>query len=134
MIKIVKVVAAVILHEGKILCALKGNHKYEYLSNKYEFPGGKVEQNETPEQAIAREIYEELNLDVGVKKHLITVTHEYPHFKIELITFLCETTTTNKLIIQEHKNIEWLSSSELLSLDWAAADLPIVNYLRENQI
>lgn len=132
--KIVKVVAAVILHEGKILCALKGNHKYEYLSNKYEFPGGKVEQNETPEQAIAREIYEELNLDIKVKKHLITVSHEYPNFKIELITFLCETTTTNKLIIQEHKNIEWLNSSELLSLDWAAADLPIVNYLRENQI
>ena len=93
-----------------------------------------MEQNETPEQAIAREIYEELNLDIKVKKHLITVSHEYPNFKIELITFLCETTTTNKLIIQEHKNIEWLNSSELLSLDWAAADLPIVNYLRENQI
>lgn len=132
--KIVKVVAAVILHESKILCALKGNHKYEYLSNKYEFPGGKVEQNETPEQAIVREIYEELNLDIKVKKPLITVSHEYPHFKIELITFLCETVTINHLIIQEHKNIEWLSSTELLSLDWAAADLPIVNYLRENQI
>lgn len=132
--KIIKVVAAVILHENKILCALKGDHKYAYLSNKYEFPGGKVEQNETSEQAIVREIYEELNLHIQVNKHLITLNHEYPHFKIELITFLCEISSINTLIIQEHNKIEWLSSSELLLLDWAAADLPIVNYLRENQI
>ncbi|ENU59529.1 (deoxy)nucleoside triphosphate pyrophosphohydrolase [Acinetobacter guillouiae] len=132
--KIVEVVAAVILHEKKILCALKGDHKYDYLSNKYEFPGGKVELNETSEQAIIREVFEELNLLIRVKKHLITVSHEYPNFKIELITFLCETYSINNLIIQEHKKVEWLNSSELLSLDWAAADKPIVNYLLENQI
>ncbi len=132
--KIIEVVAAVIFHENKILCALRGDHKFDYLSNKYEFPGGKVELNETAEQAIVREIFEELNLNIQVNKHLITVNHEYPHFKIELLTFLCETSSINNLIIQEHKKVEWLNYSELLSLEWAAADQPIVNYLLENQI
>ncbi|WP_121975923.1 NUDIX domain-containing protein, partial [Acinetobacter stercoris] len=63
--KHLKVVAAVIHHEGKILCAQKGTHKYDYLANKFEFPGGKVESNESNETAIIREIKEELNLSIS---------------------------------------------------------------------
>lgn len=132
--KIVKVVAAVITHENKILCAQKGDHKYEYLSKKYEFPGGKVEENETSEQALIREIFEELNIDVQIVKHLITVNHSYPDFNIELQTYLCNSNSITKLTLAEHKSIEWLAATELMQLNWAAADIPIVNYLLDNKI
>ncbi|AMW78898.1 DNA mismatch repair protein MutT [Acinetobacter sp. TGL-Y2] len=131
--KVLKVVAAVIVYEDKILCALKDTHKYGYLSNKYEFPGGKVELNESNEQALIREIKEELNLDITVNNHLITVNHSYPDFEIELISYLCTTLSTDNLIIQEHKEIKWLSSHVILKLDWAAADLPIVHHLSEKE-
>ncbi|KHF78441.1 Mutator mutT protein (7,8-dihydro-8-oxoguanine-triphosphatase) [Acinetobacter sp. neg1] len=132
--KKLSVVAAVIIHEGKYLCALKGGHKYPYLSNKYEFPGGKVEPNETAEQALRREIHEELNLAIDVKSYLLTVEHSYPDFQIELATYLCEATGINKLVIHEHQDIKWCQIGELEQLDWAAADLPIVQYLLNNKI
>ncbi|KYQ84282.1 DNA mismatch repair protein MutT [Acinetobacter sp. NRRL B-65365] len=132
--KKLSVVAAVIIHEGKYLCALKGEHKYSYLSHKYEFPGGKVEPNETAEQALIREIYEELNLTIDVKSYLLTVEHSYSDFQIELATYLCEATSIDELVIHEHQDIKWSHIEELEQLDWAAADLPIVQYLLNNKI
>ena len=132
--KKLSVVAAVILHQGKYLCALKGEHKYSYLSNKYEFPGGKIEFNETAEQALIREIHEELNLAIDVKSYLLTVEHSYIDFQIELATYLCEPTIIDELVIHEHKDIKWCHIDELEQLDWAAADLPIVQYLLNNKI
>ena len=132
--KKLSVVAAVIIHDGKYLCALKGEHKYAYLSNKYEFPGGKVEPNETADQALIREIHEELNLAIDVKSYLLTVEHSYPDFQIELATYLCETTSIDELVIHEHHGIKWSHIEELEQLDWAAADLPIVQYLLNNKI
>lgn len=128
------VVAAVIIHKGKYLCALKGEHKYSYLSNKYEFPGGKLEPNETAEQALLREIREELNLAIEMKSYLLTVEHSYPDFQIELATYLCEAIDIDDLVIHEHQDIKWCQVDELEQLDWAAADLPIVQYLLNKKI
>lgn len=128
------VVAAVIQYQGKLLCALKGKSKFPYLSNTFEFPGGKVELGETPEQALTREINEELNLDIQVQKYLLTVDHSYPDFKILLETYLCVCQDIDKLVLNEHISIEWLSIKELQQLHWAAADIPIVNYLLDNKI
>ncbi len=131
--KSLEVVAAVIQHQDKILCALKGEHKYPYLSNKYEFPGGKVEVEETLEQALIREIKEELNLDIEITEYLLTVEHAYPNFNIELTTFMCVTKTIEELALSEHQDVQWCSINELEQLDWAAADIPIVKYLLDNK-
>lgn len=134
MMKSLHVVAAVIVHQDKILCALKGEHKFAYLSNTYEFPGGKVELNETPEQALVREIKEELQIDIQVTQYLLTVDHTYPDFRIQLATYLCEVDSIDGLALTEHKAIKWCVTEELKQLDWATADLPIVHYLLDNVV
>ncbi|NUG02404.1 (deoxy)nucleoside triphosphate pyrophosphohydrolase [Acinetobacter oleivorans] len=131
--KSLEVVAAVIQHQDKILCALKGEHKYPYLSNKYEFPGGKVEAEEALEQALIREIKEELNLDIEVTEYLLTVEQAYPNFNIDLATFMCATKTIEELALSEHRDVQWRTIDELEQLDWAAADIPIVKYLLDNK-
>jgi 8-oxo-dGTP diphosphatase len=126
--KHINVVAAVIQHNGKTLCVQRNFNKYDYISFKYEFPGGKVENNESHEEAIIREINEELSLLIEIQKHLITVEHTYPDFKITMNTFLCSS-NSKELVLHEHIDFKWLEIPELLSLDWAAADIPIVNNL-----
>ena len=127
--KKIAVVAAVIKHEDKILCVQRAPSKYDYISLKYEFPGGKVEQGETPEQAIIREIQEELHMEIVVNSHLITVDYDYPDFSISLNTFLCHS-KNKELQLLEHVDYQWLAINELTTLDWAAADLPIVDELQ----
>lgn len=127
--KKIAVVAAVIKHEDKILCVQRAPSKYDYISLKYEFPGGKVEQGETPEQAIIREIQEELHMEIVVNSHLITVDYDYPDFSISLNTFLCHSNNKD-LQLLEHVDYQWLTINELTTLDWAAADLPIVDELQ----
>ncbi|MBF7685395.1 (deoxy)nucleoside triphosphate pyrophosphohydrolase [Acinetobacter sp. B10A] len=129
--KKIVVVAAVIQHEEKILCVQRSSSKYDYISFKYEFPGGKVENNETPEQAIVREIQEELAMQVIVDSHLMTVDYDYPDFSISLNTFLCFSGDKN-LQLLEHIDYQWLFVHQLNNLDWAAADLPIVEKLQKN--
>ncbi len=129
--KKISVVAAVIEFEGKILCVQKGTAKYDYLSYKYEFPGGKVEVGESLQQAIIREIAEELDMTISVRSHLMTVNHEYPDFTITMDTFMCNT-TTNKPSLTEHVDYHWLLREQLDTLEWAAADKPIVRELQSN--
>lgn len=126
--KTVHVTAAVIVKEGKILCVQRNENKYPYISNKWEFPGGKVEENEAVEDTIIREISEELNLKIIVQEHLIQVDHTYPDFRIIMDTFLCEI-ENGELQLNEHVDHKWLTKAELNQLDWAAADIPIVNQL-----
>ena len=97
------------------------------LPLKWEFPGGKVEPNETPEQAIMREIMEELNIEIEIKSRLEEVIHEYPTFNITLIPFICNY-IAGELKLYEHNQFLWLSPDTLLDLDWAAADVPIVKH------
>ncbi|MGV3765018.1 MAG: (deoxy)nucleoside triphosphate pyrophosphohydrolase [Chitinophagaceae bacterium] len=120
-----KVVAAVIEHNGKFLCMQKGKSKYPYLSNTFEFPGGKIEAGETPEAALVREVMEELNLAIVVGSSLEVIHHQYPDFSIDLLPFRC-TAATNTITLNEHVSFQWLEASALPSLHWAAADVPIV--------
>ena len=126
--KTIHVAAAVIIQKNKILCVQRNENKFEYISKKWEFPGGKVEENEKIEETIVREIKEELNLDIEVKNYLIQVDHCYPDFRIIMDTFKCEI-IGGKLCLNEHIQFLWLDKSELIKLDWAAADLPIVDTL-----
>lgn len=131
--KSISVVAAVILHQSEILCVQRNISKFDYISYKYEFPGGKIEERETPEQAIIREIQEELSMDIIVDSHLITVDHEYPDFSIKLEAFLCKT-KSKRLELIEHIDYQWLRVQDLLKLDWADADKPIIKELLKNDI
>ncbi len=126
--KKVEVVAAVIIHNQKILCVQRGENKYDYISKKFEFPGGKMEEGETKKQTIIREIKEELNMDIIPGKELETVEHEYPDFNLTMHSFICES-LNNEVFLTEHIDYIWLSISELVNLDWAGADIPIVQQL-----
>lgn len=126
--KPIDVVAAIIEHKGKILCVQRGPSKYEYVSRKWEFPGGKIESNELPKAAIKREISEELHMEILDPKFFTSVTHQYPDFKIKLDFFLCSVTMAD-IVLTEHINSAWLLTSEMSALDWAAADIPAVEKL-----
>ena len=126
--KIIKVVAAVIEFEGKYLCVQRGEHTYDYLSYKFEFPGGKLEEYETPEQALIREIKEELDYTIKVGRKLLTVDHEYPNFWLIMSVYLCQAHDTN-FVLKEHVQHKWMEKSQLIELDWAAADIPVVELL-----
>ena len=127
--KSVVVVAAVILHNQKILCVQRGPHKYDYISNKWEFPGGKIEEGESKEQTIIREIDEELGLQINIESQFITIEHQYNDFYLIMHSFICSCNEI-KLQLSEHINFKWLSIDELHNLDWAAADVPIVKALK----
>lgn len=126
--KQVEVVAAIIQHNDKILCVQRGENKLSYISKKYEFPGGKIEQGESKEETIIREIKEELNMEISVIKEFITVNHEYPDFHLTMHSYICSCENTS-VTLTEHIDYKWLSTSEMAQLDWAAADIPIVNKL-----
>lgn len=128
LMKTIEVVAAIIIHEGKILCVQRGPAKYDYISAKWEFPGGKVEEGETKKAAIVREIKEELHMDITVDTFFTTVQHAYPDFHLTMHSFLCSC-ATNDLTLTEHTDFKWLSKHELKNLDWAGADVPIVEKL-----
>jgi len=123
--KKIEVVAAVIQHKGKILAVQRGPAKYDYISEKWEFPGGKMEAGETEQETIIREIKEELDMDISVNSKLITVEHTYPDFHLTMHTYMCETNQSEPTLT-EHLAYQWLEKSELTKLDWAGADVPIV--------
>ena len=126
--KNIQVVAAIIFHSEKILCVQRGENKYDYISKKYEFPGGKIEQGETNVDAIIREIREELEMDVLVKHEFMTVTHQYPDFELTMHSYVCHVEDAT-VTLTEHIDLKWLHKHELDHLDWAAADIPIVQKL-----
>ena len=126
--KTIEVVAAIIIYDNKILCVQRGESKLNYISKKYEFPGGKIELGETKEEAIKREILEELNLEIEVRDEYMTVNHQYPDFFLIMHSFICECKNPI-LTLSEHIDFKWLITSELENLDWAAADIPIMEKL-----
>ena len=127
------VVAAVITQNQngaeKIFCAQRPGPKPGKDLNethfKWEFPGGKIEEGETREQALAREIYEEFGAKVQVGDFITTVNHEYKTFSITMHAFYC-TLLEGELELKEHLDSRWLDKSEMMSVDWAGGDLPIV--------
>lgn len=126
--KEIEVVAAIIYHEDKILCVQRGPNKYDYISKKYEFPGGKIENGESQKEALEREIMEELHMDISIEEKYVTVRHQYPDFILTMHSFLC-TSETKDLTLTEHIDFKWLSKDTMQNLDWAGADVPIVEKL-----
>ncbi|MBL6735375.1 MAG: (deoxy)nucleoside triphosphate pyrophosphohydrolase [Shewanellaceae bacterium] len=126
--KKIEVVAAIIQHDDKILCVQRGSSKFDYIHHKFEFPGGKVESGETGEQAIIRELQEELRLDISKVDYFITVDHTYPDFDMTMHGFICPV-ESREIVLTEHIDAKWLSIDELPRLDWAAADIPFVEKL-----
>jgi 8-oxo-dGTP diphosphatase len=121
------VVCAIIEIENKILVVQRSESMK--LPLKWEFPGGKIEPNESEEEAIKREIREELNIDIIILKRLTPTYYEYPNIAIELIPFLVKY-LGGDLELKEHNQHKLLKKEELSSLDWADADLPIIEELQ----
>ncbi len=127
-----EVVAAVIVHDNKILCMQRNKSKFAYTSYKFEFPGGKVELGESNHEALERELREEMDMDISIAEndYLMTVEHTYPDFSITMHAFLCKLAEP-RFVMKEHVDAKWLFPNELDSLDWAEADKPIVKKLQE---
>lgn len=124
------VTCAIIEKDGKVLCAQRSEHMNHPL--KWEFPGGKKEENESFEACLKREIKEELNIEIEILEQLPSFPYYYTEaFGIELFPFRCEAVTT-KISLFEHKEIKWLDLEELPGLDWVEADVSVVEYYFEN--
>ena len=126
--KTIKVVAAVIYKDGKIFATQRGYGDYK---DYWEFPGGKIEPGETGEQAIVREIQEELATVIAPERFLTTVEYDYPAFHLSRDCFLCHV-VTGKLELLEHESAKWLSKDQLRSVAWLPADLQVIEYLEQN--
>ena len=124
--KNVEVVAATIQNDDKFLATQRGYGEFKGL---WEFPGGKIDDDETQEEALIREIKEELNCDIKIKKFFLTIEYDYPTFHLIMHCFLCE--LLSEFTLLEHEDFEWLNKSNLMDVEWLEADIEVVNYLLE---
>ena len=124
--KTIHVVAAIIKRDGKIFATQRG---YGDFKDGWEFPGGKVEPGETPEEALAREIKEELSADITVGDHLITVETDYPDFHLSMACYWAELREGSEMTLLEHEAAKWLSLDELDTVDWLPADRDVVRMI-----
>lgn len=124
----IKVVAAIIQKENKILATKR---RYGEFINMWEFPGGKIESGETKEQALVREIKEELNIEINVDKFAIDIEYQYPNFYLFMSCFMCSI-KEGSIELLEHNDGKWITKEELNTLNWLPADIDAVNYLKEN--
>lgn len=127
--KTVKVAAAIIEHDGKIFATQRG---YGAFKDGWEFPGGKIEQGETPQEALRREIHEELDTDIKVGDLFDTIEYDYPEFHLSMECFFC-TIQSGALVLKEHEAAKWLTRENLNSVDWLPADLTIIEKLKRTQ-
>ena len=125
--KNIEVVAAIIRKEDKIFATQRG---YGDWKDWWEFPGGKMETGETPEEALKREIKEELSADISVEEFLTTVEYDYPAFHLTMHCYLC-TLLDEAMHLNEHEAARWLSKAELRSVKWLPADLEVVERMKE---
>lgn len=126
----IEVVAALIITEGRVFAAQRKAGGETGL--KWEFPGGKIELGETRQTALAREIQEELGVRVKVGDYIMTSEYQYQTFSLAMHCFLC-TIETGLIQLHEHLDCRWLGADELDSVDWAPADLPVVQWLGRRQ-
>ena len=120
--KKIKVAAAIIRKEGKIFATQRG---YGDWKDWWEFPGGKIETGESPEEALKREIREELSTDISVDEFFCTVEFDYPKFHLTMHCYLCSL-LNDALHLNEHEAAKWLSKEELNNVKWLPADLEVV--------
>lgn len=123
--KLITTAAGIIENQnGEILCTLRDQGKYEYVSFKWEFPGGKLEEGETAKQALERELREELEIKVDIGDQFYQVEHDYPDFHLSMAVFLCKF-HEQEIKMMVHKAMKWVKKQDLMELDWAAADRPV---------
>ncbi len=130
--KIIRVVAAVIKAENKnkkpvIFATQRGYGKFK---DGWEFPGGKIEVGETPEEALKREIREELDTDIEVGEKIDTVEYDYPEFHLSMDCFWCRV-VKGDLILKEHEAARWLTREEMQEVDWLPADITLVEKIKQ---
>ena len=128
--KHVTVAAAIILDDGKIFATQRGYGKFK---DGWEFPGGKIEQGETPQQAVKREIREELDTEIEVGELFDTVEYDYPDFHLTMYCFLCKI-ILGDLVIKEHEAAKWLTRETVGSVEWLPADIGLIEKLKAAQI
>jgi 8-oxo-dGTP diphosphatase len=122
----VKVACAIIERDGLVLAAQRSAGMS--LPLKWEFPGGKLDPGETAEQCLRRELVEEMGIRVRVREALPATTHNYQTFTVTLFPFICSI-ESGKIVLHEHAAIAWLAPEELPTLDWAEADVPVIELL-----
>lgn len=129
--KKIEVVAAIIYCRNEVLCVQRPENKYSYISKKFEFPGGKIEAGESKQEALKREIMEELGISPSIGDLFMTVVHSYPDFELTMHSYICKV-DTKEVVLREHISLKWLTREILNQVDWAAADIPIVTKLINN--
>ena len=130
--KTLQVVGAIIVKDGRILAVKRGENKNKEVAFKYEFPGGKIEQGETPERALKRELIEEMNYDIEVGEEFKSVTYEYDDVIVNLHTYLC-VPLSDTYTLNEHIDEKWLLPSQLFEVEWAPADINILKELSKKE-
>ena len=125
--KNIKVVAAIIINKDKVFATQRG---YGEFKDGWEFPGGKIENGETPEQALEREIQEELETKIKVKEKIDTVEYDYPNFHLSMDCFICNI-IEGDLVLKEHEAAKWLSKDELYSVNWLPADEGLIEKIKK---
>ena len=124
----IEVVAAIINdEEGRIFATQRG---YGPMKDGWEFPGGKMEAGETPEDALKREIWEELETRIEVEQLFETIDYDYPDFHLTMHCYICKV-ESGKLTLKEHEAARWLTKEQLSSIDWLPADRSIIRSLTE---
>ena len=127
--KHIEVAAAIIIDHGKIFATQRG---YGEFKDGWEFPGGKIEQGETPQQAVIREVREELDTEIEVGELFDTVEYDYPDFHLTMYCFIC-TVKSGDLVLKEHEAAKWLTGESLDSVDWLPADIELIEKLKISQ-
>ena len=126
MLKTIRVAAAVIRSEDKIFAAARG---YGEFKGGWEFPGGKIEPGETPQEALKREIMEELETEISVGDLIDTIEYDYPEFHLSMDCFWCEILSGN-LVLKEAEDARWLAADELDSVEWLPADVTLIEKIK----
>ena len=125
--KTIRVVAAVIRKDDKIFATQRG---YGELKGGWEFPGGKIEEGETPQEALKREIEEELDTEISVGELIDTIEYDYPSFHLSMDCFWCEI-VEGKLVLKEHEAARWLDRKTMDDVEWLPADVTLVGKIKE---
>ena len=123
--KTIRVVAAVIRSEDKIFATARG---YGEFKGQWEFPGGKIESGETPQEALVREIQEELDVKIEIGDLIDTIEYDYSSFHLSMDCFWCNV-PEGEITLKEAEDARWLSKDELYSVDWLPADMRLIEKL-----
>ena len=125
MMKTIEVVAAIIHKDNRYLATQRGYGDFEGM---WEFPGGKIEAGESQEEALKREIKEELNVDIEIGMQICTVDYDYPKFHLTMHCYCCNV-SNGEIKLLEHKSAKWLTNDELNMVEWLPADIAIIDRL-----